>query len=74
MAVVSRTKVDIDPGTPDRLVGEMRLKGRMHARQFASVDHKGFDTFRVHGISKHDAQEWWLGWTDERYKRFFGRK
>lgn len=74
MAVVSKAKIEIDPGTPDNLVGKMRLKGRMHARQFSDVDRKGFDTFRAHGISKHDAREWWLGWTDERFRRFFGRK
>ena len=54
-----------NPGTPDDDVPPMRLKGRQAYRD----DDKA-------SVPVHDQAgkiEWWLGWYDERLRRFFGR-
>lgn len=61
-----------DPGTPDKDVPAMRLCGRRAWR----VKDEPLDTIIEYGCPKPGAAgriEWWLGWYDERLRRFFGR-
>lgn len=54
---------DHDPGTPDDDVLEFRREGRQGYRSGKGRPPKGH---------KHQIQ-WWLGWYDERLRRFYGR-
>jgi hypothetical protein len=55
----------IDPGTPDAVVPLKRLRGR--------VDFRVGMTEPPASIVQNDRVGWWLGWYDERLRRFFGR-
>lgn len=55
-----------DPGTPDREVSPMRLRGRRAYREDNKCDCPTLGT--------PDRQDWWMGWYDEQLKRFFKRK
>ena len=59
------------PGTADDAVNESRLVGRMAFRN-ARVAGRDMDEAEQE-FNKKRPPEWWLGWYDERLRRFFGR-
>lgn len=71
--MVKRHRTDLppsehDPGTPDEMVSDARLAGREAARNTPS------DVLEVElHVPKKYRTDWWLGWYDERLKRFYGR-
>lgn len=71
-AMADRTNLTPNPGTPDELVSPVRLSGRRAAREHVASDPTGDSVCPP--LSKPNRVDWWLGWYDERLKRFFGRR
>lgn len=64
-----------DPGTPDDDVTPMRLRGRLAYRlacRSAGGRPRAFNIEKAVPV-KRDRLEWWLGWYDERLRKWFGR-
>lgn len=64
----------VNPGTPDGEVSRLRLSGRLAFRRRGMVlGDRLPPELPLPPIGEHGRAEWWLGWYDERLKRFYGR-
>jgi len=60
-----------DPGTPNTMVPTIRLRGRTVYRKAPENTHKA--TRIAYGIDKSNRVVFWLGWYDERLRKWYGR-